>query len=69
MPSQLKLLRIAATVLRAGLAELRREGDAGYTTETVVVVALLVAMAVAGQPADTGGPGGAGQTPGEGEAC
>jgi hypothetical protein len=47
MNTQLDLLRFAATALRARLAQLRRETDAGYTTETVVVVALLVAMAIA----------------------
>jgi hypothetical protein len=33
--------------LAAALAELKRGRDAGYTTETVVVIALLVAMALA----------------------
>jgi hypothetical protein len=39
------------TLIRAHLAavitELKRNKDAGYTTETVVVIALLVAMALA----------------------
>jgi hypothetical protein len=47
MLTQLELLRLAAAALRTRLAQLRRESDAGYTTETVVVVALLVAMAIA----------------------
>ena len=34
-------------MLRARLAAARRAGDAGYTTETVVVTALLVALAIA----------------------
>jgi hypothetical protein len=33
--------------LRARLAELRREPDAGYTTEAVLVTALLVLAALA----------------------
>jgi hypothetical protein len=32
--------------LRARLAELRRHPDAGYTTETVVITALLVVAAL-----------------------
>jgi fatty acid desaturase len=47
MHTQLELLRLAAAELRTRFAQLRREPDAGYTTETVVVVALLVAMAIA----------------------
>jgi hypothetical protein len=47
MHTQLELLRTAAAALRGRLAQLRREPDAGYTTETVVVIALLVAMAIA----------------------
>ncbi|HEY7146199.1 MAG TPA: hypothetical protein VH637_18315 [Streptosporangiaceae bacterium] len=31
----------------AAVTELKRSKDAGYTTETVVVIALLVAMALA----------------------
>jgi hypothetical protein len=34
-------------MLRARLAAARRTRDAGYTTETVVVTALLVALAIA----------------------
>jgi Na+-driven multidrug efflux pump len=47
MPALLELIRAAASVLRARLAAARRTGDAGYTTETVVVTALLVALAIA----------------------
>jgi len=47
MPALPELLRAAACVLRARLAAARRVGDAGYTTETVVVTALLVALAIA----------------------
>ena len=43
----LRFLRSTAAVLRARLAKLRRNGDGGYTTETVVVIALLVALAIA----------------------
>jgi hypothetical protein len=43
----LRILRNAAATLRARLAWLRRHGDGGYTTETVVVIALLVALAIA----------------------
>jgi hypothetical protein len=39
-------LRILAAMLRARLAQARRR-DGGYTTETVVVIALLVALAIA----------------------
>jgi hypothetical protein len=39
-------LRILASVLRGRLAQ-ARHGEDGYTTETVVVIALLVALAVA----------------------
>jgi hypothetical protein len=43
----LELFRLTAAALRGRLAEIRRESDAGYTTETVVVIALLVALAIA----------------------
>jgi hypothetical protein len=33
--------------MAAAITELKRNKDAGYTTETVVVIALLVAMALA----------------------
>jgi len=47
MPALLELLRAAAGLLRARLTAVRRTRDAGYTTETVVVTALLVALAIA----------------------
>ena len=47
MPALLELMRAAAGMVRARLAAARRAGDAGYTTETVVVTALLVALALA----------------------
>lgn len=37
---------LLVTVLRARLEELRRDADAGYTTETVLVTALLVVAAL-----------------------
>lgn len=42
----LSYLRILARVLAARLTH-ARSNDAGYTTETVVVIALLVALAIA----------------------
>jgi hypothetical protein len=47
MPALLEVMRAAAGILRARLAAARRTRDAGYTTETVVVTALLVALAIA----------------------
>jgi hypothetical protein len=47
MPALPGYIRLAGAVLRARLAQARRTGDAGYTTETVVVIALLVALAIA----------------------
>jgi len=47
MPALFGYLRLAATVLRGRLTQARRNGEAGYTTETVVVIALLVALAIA----------------------
>ena len=47
MPALLELLRAAADVLRSRLAAAHRTRDSGYTTETVVVTALLVALAIA----------------------
>jgi hypothetical protein len=47
MPDLPGYIRLAAAMLRARLAQARRDGDAGYTTETVVVIALLVALAIA----------------------
>lgn len=38
---------IVRTLLRARLEELRRNPDAGYSTETVLVTALLVMAALA----------------------
>jgi hypothetical protein len=43
----LRFVRDTATALRTRLAWLHRQGDGGYTTETVVVIALLVALAIA----------------------
>jgi len=40
-------IRLAAGMLRDRLRRARLTGDAGYTTETVVVIALLVALAIA----------------------
>jgi hypothetical protein len=47
MPALPELMRAAASMLRARLAAARNSRDAGYTTETVVVTALLVALAIA----------------------
>ena len=54
MPALLELMRAAAGMLRARLAAARHARDTGYltsddgyTTETVVVTALLVALAIA----------------------
>jgi hypothetical protein len=47
MPALLEVMRAAAGILRARLAAARRARDVGYTTETVVVTALLVALAIA----------------------
>ena len=47
MPEILATLRLAAAALRDRLARARLGNDAGYTTETVVVIALLVALAIA----------------------
>ena len=47
MPVLLEMIRATAGMLRARLAAARRTRDAGYTTETVVVTALLVALAIA----------------------
>jgi len=48
---EIHVLRVVWALLRtrlaAAIAELKRHPDAGYTTETVVVIALLVAMALA----------------------
>jgi hypothetical protein len=42
-----RFLRNTGTALRARLAWIQRHRDDGYTTETVVVIALLVALAIA----------------------
>lgn len=47
MLTTLHVLRAAAAILRRRLATARRPGDAGYTAETVVVIALLVTAAIA----------------------
>lgn len=46
MNTVLTHLLAAAGHLRRRLANARRSGDAGYTTETVLVTALLVALAI-----------------------
>lgn len=47
MPALLELLGAAVGALRARLAAARTAPDGGYTTETVVITALLVALAIA----------------------
>lgn len=44
---EIQVIRMIATVLRSRLAEVRASPDAGYSTEAVVVTALLVALALA----------------------
>jgi hypothetical protein len=44
---ELQVIRVMVRVLRGRLAEARSEPDAGYSTETVVITALLVALAIA----------------------
>jgi hypothetical protein len=46
MSTVLAHLLTAAGRLRGRLAEARRAGDAGYTSETVVVTAALVILAI-----------------------
>ena len=46
MLSELTLLRHLATVLCDRWRALRADPDAGYTTETVIVTALLAALAL-----------------------
>ena len=46
MLSELTLLRHLATVLRDRWRALRADPEAGYTTETVIVTALLAALAL-----------------------
>jgi hypothetical protein len=43
---ELAVIRHLITQLRAHLQTIRAEPEAGYSTEAVVVIALLVAMAV-----------------------
>lgn len=43
----LSLLDALWAHIRSNIAELREDPDAGYSTETVVVTALLVALALA----------------------
>jgi hypothetical protein len=47
MDPHIQLLHAAWVMLRNRAAALNRRGDAGYTAETVVVIALLVALAIA----------------------
>jgi hypothetical protein len=44
---EFQVIRAMASVLRDRLATARAESDAGYSTEAVVVTALLVALAIA----------------------
>lgn len=41
------LIQLLWMQLRANIAQLREDPDAGYSTETVVVTAILVALALA----------------------
>lgn len=47
MRNQLELIRVTAMTLRCRVAQARHLDDSGYTTETVVVTALLIALAIA----------------------
>ncbi|MGA2830809.1 MAG: hypothetical protein ABSF03_32390 [Streptosporangiaceae bacterium] len=47
MDPQIQLLRAVWAMLRARAATLNRHRDDGYTTETVVITALLAALAIA----------------------
>ena len=47
MPDLLECFQSASGILRARLAASRASREGGYTTETVVVTALLVALAIA----------------------
>jgi hypothetical protein len=47
MHSELTLLRHLLALIRTRWQMLRAEPEAGYSTETVVVTALLVALAIA----------------------
>jgi hypothetical protein len=44
---EIEFIRTLARALRERLAVARAEADAGYSTEAVVVTALLVALAIA----------------------
>jgi hypothetical protein len=44
---ELEVIRAVVQVLRGRLGEARAVPDAGYSTEAVVITALLVAMAIA----------------------
>ena len=46
MPPELTILRHVATVLCDRWRALRADPEAGYTTETVIVTALLAALAL-----------------------
>lgn len=46
MMFELDLIRRIMAILRQRLSDLRVDDDAGYSTETVIVIALLVAMAI-----------------------
>jgi hypothetical protein len=46
MHTELKMLRHLLGILRARWQLLRADPEAGYSTETVVVTALLVALAI-----------------------
>lgn len=41
------LIAVLCTHIRSNIARMREDPDAGYSTETVVVTALLVALALA----------------------
>jgi hypothetical protein len=44
---ELEVIRAMVRVLRGRLSEVRAVSDAGYSTEAVVITALLVALAIA----------------------
>ena len=46
MMFEMDLIRRMMAILRQRLSDLRVDDDAGYSTETVIVIALLVAMAI-----------------------
>ncbi len=47
MINEVQVMRTMVLMLRARLKAARRKGEAGYSTEAVVVTALLVALAIA----------------------